>query len=152
MAGKNQRGPNMGNLLNMERAPQLAPKFANQLGKTATGFKVEYFVGGMLTKACSLLGSDGSQLSADSVEWVTIPEWERRRSLRNAPDDSERLSSLKRKFELRLAREFPANGPRSGSEADIQAWLGTLPFQQRRALLMSQKDFAKSFPQGFRDS
>jgi len=81
--------------------------------------------------------------------WVGIPEWERRRALKNAPSADERLSSLQRKYELRLNREFPSHGPASGEEADIQAWLGTLPFAQRRALLMSQKDFSKSYPEGF---
>lgn len=143
-------GPNLGNLLNLERVPGLAPKFANQIGKTCTSFEVKYTASGVLTRVASLLGEDGSSL--EEAEWTTIPEWERRRALKNTPSAGERLSALKRKYELRLAREFPTPGPASGEEADIQAWLGTLPFGQRRALLMSQKDFAKSYPQGFRDS
>lgn len=147
--GRGSGGPSGPNLLNLERVPGLAPKFSNQLGKTCTGFKVLWTESGMAVQANSTVGEDGNVL--DVAEWVSIPEWERRRALKNAPSEEERISSLKRKYELRLAREFPADGPASGREEDIQAWLGTLPFAQRRALLMSQKDFSKSYPQGFRD-
>lgn len=140
----------MGNLLNMERVPQLAPKFANQIGKTCTSFEVKYTASGVQTRVASLVDANGTMLDG-AGEWCTIPEWERRRALKNAPSDEERLSALKRKYELRLAREFPAQGPASGSESDVQAWLATLGFAQRRALLMSQKEYAKAYPQGFRD-
>jgi len=136
-------------LLNLERVPPLAPKFANQIGKTCTGFRIQYGATGQSVEVASSVDVDGGDLNP--ATWISIPEWERRRALRNAPDAEERLSALKRKYELRLNRAFPQEGPASGSEADIQAWLGTLAFAQRRALLMSQKDFAKSFPDGFRE-
>jgi hypothetical protein len=110
---------------------------------------VEYVLSGVTVKVCSTVGADGSVTAG---EWISIPEWERRRALRNAPSSEERLSAMKRKYELRLNRAFPAQGPRSGSEEHLQAWLASLPFAQRRALLMSQKDFSKSYPDGFRDS
>jgi hypothetical protein len=136
-------------MLNLERVPPLAPKFANQIGKTCTGFRIQYVSTGTTVEVASLVDAEGGRI--DTAVWTSIPEWERRRALFNAPDAEERLSALKRKYELRLNRAFPGNGPASGEEADIQAWLGTLPFAQRRALLMSQKDFAKSFPDGFRE-
>jgi len=143
-------GPNrppMGGLLNLERVPALAPKFANQIGKTCTGFSVMYTEQGVRVQVNSTIGANGAPIEA---ELISVPEWERRRSLKNAPSNEERLSGLRRKYELRLNREFPTPGPTSGSEEDVQAWLATLPFAQRRALLMSQKDFSKSFPEGFR--
>jgi len=118
------------------------------LGKTCTGFKVEYGMSGVLVKANSMISADGGLL--DAAEWVGIQEWERRRALRSAPSDGERISALRRKYELRLNRPYPAVGPASGSEEAVQAWLATLPFAERRALLMSQKDFSKSYPDGFR--
>lgn len=139
----------MGGMLNLERVPPLAPKFANQIGKTCTGFRVLYAESGMQAQACSKLDAYGTEI--EDAEWIGIPEWEHRRALRNTPSSNERLSALRRKFELRLNREFPRVGPSSGSEEDVQAWLATLPFAQRRALLMSQKDFSKSYPEGFRD-
>jgi hypothetical protein len=138
----------MGGLLNLERVPPLAPKYSNQIGKTCTGFQVTYNLTGVLVKVASLVDSKGAECEP---EWIAVPEWERRRALKNAPSNEERINGLRRKFELRLNRQFPAQGPASGSEADVQAWLATLPFAQRRALLMSQKDYTKSYPDGFRD-
>jgi len=138
-------------LLNLERVPPLAPKFANQIGKTCLGFRVTYNATGQSVEVESLVDSEGGMLLQAAAQWISVPAWERRRALHNAPDDGERLAALRRKFELRLNRAFPTPGPASGSEADIQAWLGTLAFNQRRALLLSQKDFSKSYPEGFRD-
>jgi len=140
--------PPMGGLLNLERVPPLAPKFSNQIGKTCTGFQVLYSLTGITVKVHSVVNSTGGDCEP---ELISVPEWERRRALKNAPSNEERLNGLRRKYELRLNRQFPAQGPASGSEADVQAWLATLPFSQRRALLMGQKDFTKSYPDGFRD-
>lgn len=156
----NQRragNPNLGNLLNLERVPGLAPKFANQIGKTALEFRVIWGAKGTSVEVNSTISSDGKNYSLDAKgaqqgAWIGVAEWERRRALKNQPSADDRLNALKRKYELRLAKEFPSKGPASGEEADIQAWLEKLPFAQRRALLMSQKDFTKSYPQGFRDS
>jgi hypothetical protein len=144
-AGGNR--PPLGGLLNLERVPALAPKFANQIGKTCTGFSVTYSDMGVRVLVNSTIGNNG--LACDA-EPVSVPEWERRRALKNTPSNEERLSGLRRKYELRLNRAFPGTGPTSGSEADVQAWLATLGFNERRALLMSQKEFQKSYPEGFR--
>jgi len=135
-------------LLNLERVPALAPKFSNQIGKTCAGFCVKFMPEGMTVEALSTVGPDGKDL--DKPELVSLPEWEKRRAKRNEPTDAERLNALKRKYELRLMKEFPATGPKNGSEESIQAWLGTLGFAERTALLLSQKDFAKKYPEGFR--
>jgi hypothetical protein len=140
----------MGSMLNPERVPALAPKFSNQIGKTCSGFSIRYTMTGVVVNVDSLLDESGGVLDVDDAEEIGIPEWERRRALKNTPSDDERLAALRRKYELRLNREFPANGPASGAETAIQAWLGTLAFAERRALLMSQRDFSKSYPEGFR--
>jgi len=139
------------NLLNLERIPGLSPKFANKIGKTCGAFGITFDMDGVHITADSWLSATGQLVGAEFSEEVSLLEFERRVALHNTPSNDERLLSLKRKYELRLNRQFPAAGPASGSEADIQAWLGTVPFAHRRALLMSQKDFAKSFPEGFRD-
>jgi hypothetical protein len=139
-------------MLNLERMPPLASKYANKIGKYCRDFTITYGAGGVQVNAASWLDRNGVEQAALRADPDEIPliEFERRCALKNTPSNDERLSALRRKFELRLNAQFPAQGPASGSEADIQAWLGTLGFAQRRALLMSQKDFEKSFPDGFR--
>jgi hypothetical protein len=143
----------MGNLLNLERVPALAPKFANQIGKTAAAFMVVYAPEGVKVEVRSLLDKDGKVLkpspNGENLPCVSTAEWERRRALHNTPSEGERLTAMVRKFELRLNKECKTP-PASGKEAAIQEWIATLPVAERRALLMSQKDFSKSYPDGFR--
>lgn len=141
----------MGSMLNLERVPNLAPKFANKLGKSATEFSVVFSMTGMTVMVKSRLDSEGDEIEDGATHDVALLEFERRVALSNAPSNEERLSALQRKYELRLNKPFPeGNKPRSGSESAIQAWLGSLPFAERVALLKSQKDFNKSYPNGFR--
>jgi len=146
--GANRSMPSMGNLLNLERVPPLAPKFANKIGKTAAGYAVFYDGGGTSVKVQSMLDKNGEMIHPPPADGkyapVDLVEFERRVALYNAPSPDERLSALRRKYELRLEKEFPAKGPSSGSESDIQAWMASLPFNERVALLKSQKDFEKS--------
>jgi len=138
----------LGNMLNLERVPVLAPKFSNQIGKTCAGFGVMYTPEGVKVVVKSTIDGNGQAITGS--EDVSLPEWERRRVLKNTPSREERLSALSRKFELRLNKAFPQgkSGPSSGKEEDIATWLQTLPFGERRALLMSQKDYAKAYPNG----
>lgn len=135
-------------LLNLERVPNLAQKFANKIGKTCEGYALIYSVQGTQVTVRSLLSDTGARVTTS--EEIPLLEFERRVALSVAPSAAEKLSALERKYELRLNRAFPAQGPASGSDAAIQAWLGTLPFAERRALLMSQRDFASAYPEGFR--
>jgi len=150
MVEKKSNGPrpNLGNLLNLERVPQLAPKFSNKLGKDAAGYAVLYTEEGVKVMVQTKLTIDGRPMTppGEGKPWpqVSLVEFERRVSLKNAPSKEERLNALKRKYELRLMKEFPSQGPKEGSEESIQSWIGTLPFNDRVALLMSQKDFDKA--------
>jgi hypothetical protein len=139
----------MGSMLNLERPPPLAAKFANALGKSAAGFRLAYAPEGMKTEALCLYDAQGKALNGSGPEWVSVPEWERRKALHNQPTEAERRDQMVRKFELRLNKEC-VKPPVSGSETDIQAWLGSLAWYERKALLMSQKDFNRSYPDGFR--
>jgi hypothetical protein len=143
-----RQGGNAPQFLNLERVPNLAPKFANKLGKTAEGYSLKYDMDGFRVVVDSLLDESGAHI--DESEEISLLEFERRVALSNTPSNEERLAALVRKFELRLNRAFPANGPANGAETTIATWLATLPFAERRALLMSQRDFSKSYPEGFR--
>ena len=144
---RQNNGPNMGNLLNLERVPPLAPKFANKLGKTAAGYAVMYEGGSTRVAVKAMIGPNGRPLTPPAngeYPLIDLVEFERRVALANAPSNEERLFALRRKYELRLERAFPQNGPASGSEADIQQWVSTLSLEERMALLKSQKDWEKS--------
>jgi hypothetical protein len=146
-SGMRQNGPNMGNLLNLERVPNLAPKFANKLGKTAAGYAVFYEAGATRVAVKAMIGPNGRPLTPPAngeYPLIDLVEFERRVAIANAPSNDERIFALRRKYELRLERAFPENGPASGSEADIQAWMSTLSLEERIALLKSQKDWEKS--------
>jgi hypothetical protein len=127
----------------------LVPKWANKIGKTVEKISIEYDADGVSISVQSLLNGNGAVVT--TAEEVSMADFQARLALHIAPSSEERIRALKRKYELRLNIEFPQEGgPASGSEAHIQSWLDGLPFAQRRALLMSQKDFEKSYPQGFR--
>jgi hypothetical protein len=67
-----------------------------------------------------------------------------------SPSDDEKLRAFRNKFELRLNEEFPREGgPVNGSDAEIQAFLDSLHFRKRRALMMTQKQFSASYPNGY---
>jgi len=130
--------------LNPERPPQLLGKYSKLLGKDLKEIKITYDADGVTVEVDGMEGSPYEELVNAS-----IAAFKAMKAALTQPDDTERLQSFKNKFELRLNREFPATGPASGSEADIQAFLNGLNFRERRALMMTQKQFTASYPNGF---
>jgi hypothetical protein len=135
--------------LNPERPPMLAPKYANKVGKTCESIAFVYTKQGVqvFVRPLGDLKEDG-----DPVSGISVADFQQRLAEENAPTKEQKLRSLRNKYELRLNKPFPEKGPSSGSDEDIQAWLDKCTFDVRRALLMSQKDFEKSYPTGFRAS
>jgi hypothetical protein len=133
---------------NPERIPALVPKYANKVGKTIDKMVITYSPEGV--NIMVIPKGDELKEEGDPSTGISLAEFHERLQLENMPSPEEKLRSLRNKFELRLNREFPTPGPTSGSDANIQAWLAGRPFAERRALLMSQKDFEKSYPEGFR--
>jgi len=129
--------------INPEHVPALAPKWANKVGKTVKKLTIEYTETGVTV----LVDGKGD---FESQQGVSLAAFAAAIAAANQPSEADKLRSLRNKFELRLNKAFPADGPSSGSEEAIGAWLQTLPFAERRALLMSSKDFEKSYPEGFR--
>jgi hypothetical protein len=130
--------------LNPERPPQLLGKFSKQLGKTIKAVRLIYDAEGINIE---IDGMENTPYSA--LDGASIADYKAIRDRENQPTDEEKLQAFKNKFELRLNLEFPANGPASGSDADIQAFLNALPFRQRRALMMTQKQFSAQYPNGY---
>jgi len=132
--------------INPERVPALAPKYANKIGKSIDSLAVVFSPKGVMVQVTV----SGDMTSSGNAEVIDLATFHQRLGEVNAPSEEQKLRSLRNKYELRLNKEFPSSGPKSGKDADLQAFLDALPFKERRALLMSQKDFEKSYPEGFR--
>lgn len=132
--------------LNPERPPQLLGKYAKTLGTKLDKIVIEYDADGVS------IGVYGKADTAFAhINNGSIADFKSALAEELAPSDGERLMALRNKFELRLNKEFPKgeHGPASGSEADIQGFMSKLPFRERRALLMTQKQFSVAYPNGF---
>jgi hypothetical protein len=133
--------------LNPERPPQLLGKYAKLLGKDLKQIVVTYDVDGVNVAVTGM-----GETPFASLDDAAIADYKAMKQKENTPSDEERLNAFRNKFELRLNKEFPKEGtdkPASGSEADIQAFLNRMPFKERRALLMTQKQFSVSYPNGY---
>jgi len=130
--------------LNPERPPQILGKYAKQLGKTIKAIRLVYDAEGVNVE---IDGMENTPYAA--LEGASLAEYKALREAELSPSDEEKLQAFRNKFELRLNLEFPADGPGDGSDASIQAFLNRLPFRQRRALMMTQKQFSAQYPNGY---
>jgi len=138
------RGPGGLAPLNPERPPQLLGKYAKMLGRDLEEIRIKYTSDGVTIEVDGMAGTPYEEL-----EGAPFSAYHALRKKELAPSDDEKLASFRNKFELRLNREFPTPGPASGSDADIQAFLNGLNFRERRALLMTQKQFSAQYPTGY---
>lgn len=129
--------------LNPERPPQLLGKYAKLLGKDLESITLKYDADGVFISVKGMKGTPYASLDdANMADYRAIKQKEL------APSDEERARAFRNKFELRLNKEFP-QGTAISTEAEIQACLNGLPFRERRALLMTQKQFSESYPNGY---
>jgi len=138
------RGPGGLAPLNPERPPQLLGKYAKMLGRDLEEIRIKYTSDGVTIEVDGKAGTPYASLN--DASFAAYHEL-RREEL--APSNDEKLNAFRNKFELRLNREFPTPGPASGSDADIQTFLNGLNFRERRALLMTQKQFSAQYPNGY---
>jgi hypothetical protein len=136
--------------LNPERAPALISKWQKLLGKDLDRIEVIYKADSVTVDLYGKEGTPYYKDSGDDVVAISIPEYREIKARETAPSDDEKLRAFRDKFELRLNLPFPTEGqPASGSDADIRAFLERLNFHQRRAMLMSNKQFKAAYPNGF---
>lgn len=148
-AGPTRSGPGQVQL-NPERVPALVSKYQKMLGKDLEKIQVEYKPSGATVWLWGL-GDYAKRNDAGQSVGFTVAEFKLRKLEAAKPSDEVALRDFKNKFEVRLNLPFPATGgPPSASEADIQAFLAGCPFNQRRAMLMSNKQFKAAYPEGFR--
>jgi len=129
--------------LNPERVPPLLGKYAKFIGKDLKKIEVTYSAEGA---EVLVYGKEGGPF--ESLKGVSLADFRAARSEEIAPTESEKLRAFRNKFELRLKKECPKT-LNSGSDAAIQAFLDGLPFKERRAMLMSQKQFQGEYPNGY---
>jgi len=136
--------------LNPERAPALIAKWQKLLGKDLESIQVMYKASGVEVTVTPITG--GLSAKADSSiagKAISIAAYKAAKAEGVKPSDDDAKVALRNKFELRLNKEFPSGELKSGSDADIQAFLQGLPFHERRAMLMSNKQFKTAYPNGY---
>lgn len=135
--------------LNPERAPALIAKYQKMLGKDLKKIQVEYTSTGVTVWVWGL--GDFAKIDDDDREVaMSIAAFKAAKLEASKPSDADAVTAFKNKWEVRLNTPFPAEaGLTSASEADIQTFLAGRPFNQRRAMLMSNKQFKTAYPNGF---
>jgi hypothetical protein len=126
--------------LNPERVPPLVGKFAKMLGKDFNSLTIKYTAEGV-----NVTVQDG-----DGKDCSLAKFFELKKKAHEASDE-EKERSFRNKYELRLNKEFPKEEfakLTTKGDAKIQEFLETLGFRDRRALLMTQKQFAAANPNG----
>jgi len=152
-AGHTAVGPNAGSRqiqLNPERAPALIAKYQKMLGKEIDKISVEYTSTGVNVWVTGLHEDFVKKNANGSAIRYPIAELKAIKQEAAKPSDEEALRAFINKFEVRLNLPFPENsGLTSASDEQIQAFLAGRPFNQRRAMLMSNKQFKSAYPNGF---
>jgi hypothetical protein len=133
--------------LNPERPPQLLGKYTKLLGTEIGSINVVY----------TSTGTSVTVYKIGSTEPMSLSDFKSEKKKGNAPSVAEKARAFRNKFELRLNREFPAatlnamlaSDDESALDSSIAMFIETLPFRERRALLMTQKQFASAHPNGY---
>jgi hypothetical protein len=133
--------------LNPERPPQLLGKYTKYLGTELDSINVVYTATGIKVTV----------VKVGSTEPISLSDFKSEKKKENAPSVADKARAFRNKFELRLNREFPAatlvtmlaSENESSLDSSIAAFVETLPYRERRALLMTQKQFTSAHPNGY---
>jgi hypothetical protein len=157
VAGRGRGGGNPANrgtptqvFLNPERAPPLISKWQKLLGKDLEKIEVVYDENSVTVHLWGKEGTpyyvedDNNRLSISPVQYKAIKEKEQ------APSSEDAKFAFRNKFEVRLNQAFPQGVDLGdGSETALRRAVQALPFDQRRVMLMSNKQFKSAYPNGF---
>jgi len=137
--------------LNPERAPPLIAKWQKLLGKDLEEIKVIYKEDGVTVELYGKAGTPFENKDKDGDPCsLTVPEFRAIKEKESAPSAEDAKFAFRNKFEVRLNQEFPAGVDLGdGSETALRNAVQALPFQQRRVMLMSNKQFKTAYPNGF---
>jgi len=141
-------------LFNPERPQALVARYNNMIQKgRINSIRVLYSATGVEVMAerpavAAQAARDGTPaVPARPAQWVSLAEATQREVA--ASSDQHNLSYWRNKFEDRLDIECPVGWGNSGADEAIQSSINQLPFVQRRALRMSNAQFAQHYPNGF---
>lgn len=134
--------------LNPERAPALIAKWQKLLGTELEEIRVVYTADGVSVELYGL--GDFKITDKDGLsESFSVVDYRNKKKELNAPTSEDAKFAFRNKFEVRLNQEFPQGlDLGDGSEAAIRKAVQSLPFNQRRVMLMSNKQFKSAYPNG----
>jgi hypothetical protein len=140
-------------LLNPERAPALISKWQKLLGKDLERIEVVYKADGVSVDLYGLPGTKFQKVDKDDGEVaLSIAEYRKIKAQETAPSAEDAKFAFRNKFEVRLNQPFPdalVAQLGDGGETALRNVVQALPFEQRRVMLMSNKQFKTAYPNGF---
>jgi len=137
--------------LNPERAPALIAKWQKLLGKDLYKIQIEYTADGVSVDLYGLGDYQVLDKDGDSISF-SIADYKAKKAAAAKPSNSEAFTAFRNKFELRLNIAFPEDSgitDATFSDVAVQTFLAGRPLAQRRAMLMSNKQFKSAYPNGF---
>lgn len=154
--GRGRGGGNPGSgasatmFLNPERAPPLISKWQKLLGKELGEIRVSYTPDGVTVELFGMKGSPFEHLDDDGDSiGMSVPEFRVMKEKEATPSNEDAKFAFRNKFEVRLNQEFPQGVDLGdGSETALRTAVQALPFNQRRVMLMSNKQFKTAYPNG----
>jgi hypothetical protein len=135
--------------LNPERAPPLISKWQKLLGKDLERIEVVYTADGVTVH---LFGKEGTPFHelGTNAEGFSVAEYKAKKEETVKPSSEDAKWNFRNKFEVRLNQPFPEGiDLGDGSDTAIRSAVMALPFEQRRVMLMSNKQFKSAYPNGF---
>jgi len=143
-AASNQRNV----FLNPERAPALIAKWQKLLGTELEEIRVIYKADGVSVELFGL-GDFAKKDKEGDDESFSVADFRAKKKEVQAPSGEDAKFAFMNKFEVRLNQEFPQTiNLGDGSESAIRSAVQALPFNQRRVMLMSNKQFKAAYPNG----
>jgi hypothetical protein len=140
-------------LLNPERAPALISKWQKLLGKDLDRIEVVYRADGISVDLYGLPGTKFQKGKEGEIEIaLSVAEYRKIKAQETAPSAEDAKFAFRNKFEVRLNQPFPdalIAQLGDGSDTALRNVVQALPFEQRRVMLMSNKQFKTAYPNGF---
>jgi hypothetical protein len=132
--------------LNPERAPPLISKWQKLLGKDLSRIEVVYTADGVTVNLYAKEGTPFEDLGSGAF---SVADYKAKKEEAVKPSSEDAKFAFRNKFEVRLNQAFPEGiDLGDGSDTALRSAVMALPFEQRRVMLMSNKQFKSAYPNG----